>query len=127
MKFKETFTTEDLNQNLFTVTSGRPIVNSFIFDSELCSNLGLLGTFSVTEINGALVLTYTNDDAHACGVIRSRRSDGVWRRSLCEMAVNPDYHYGLSYQFGLLAWENKTNELGNGDWLLNDKKNVSNP
>lgn len=127
MKFKETFTSEDLSQQLFMVTSGQPIVNPFIFETDLCTNLGLLGTFGVTEINGALVLTYTNEDAHACGAIRSRRSDGVWRRSLCEMAVNPDYHFGLSYEYGLLAWENKTEELGNGDWLLNDKKNSVNP
>lgn len=127
MKFKETLTAEDLAKNLFTVTDDVPTVNTDIFDVELCSNLDRLSTFNVTEINGALVLTYTNDDAHACGAIRSRRSDGAWRRSLCEMAVNPDYHFGLSYEYGLLAWENKTEELGNGDWLLNDKKVKVNP
>lgn len=127
MKFKETLTAEVLAENLFTVTDDVPTVNTDVFDVELCSNLDRLSTFNVTEINGALVLSYTNEDAHACGAIRSRRSDGVWRRSLCEMAVNPDYHFGLSYEYGLLAWENKTEELGNGDWLLNDKKVGVNP
>lgn len=127
MKFKETLTAEDLAGNLFTVTADVPTVNTDIFDVELCSNLDLLGTFSVTEINNSLFLAYTSEAAHACGAIRSRRSDGVWRRSICEMAVNPDYDFGLSYEFGLLAWENKTNELGNGDWLLNDKKVTVNP
>lgn len=127
MKFKETLTAEELAENLFTVTDDVPTVNTDIFDVELCSNLDRLSTFNVTEINGALVLSYTNDDAHACGAIRSRRSGGVWRRSMCEMAVNPDYHFGLSYEYGLLAWENKKEELGNGDWLLNDKKVGVNP
>lgn len=127
MKFKETFTAEDLAANLFTVTADVPTVNTAIFDVELCSNLELLGTFTVTEVNGGLFLSYANEDAHACGAIRSRRSDGVWRRSLCEMAVNPDYNFGLSYEYGVLAWEKKTTDLGNGDWLLNDKKTTVNP
>ena len=127
MKFKETLTAEVLAGNLFTVTDNVPTVNTNIFDVELCSNLDLLGSFSVTEINNSLFLAYQNDDAHACGAIRSRRSDGVWRRSLCEMAVNPDYNFGLSYEYGLLAWEKKSEELGNGDWLLNDKKVGVNP
>lgn len=127
MKFKETFTAEDLAKNLFTVTADVPTVNTDIFEVELCSNLDLLGTFTVTEVNGGLFLSYANEDAHACGAIRSRRSDGVWRRSLCEMAVNPDYNFGLSYEYGVLAWEKKTTDLGNGDWLLNDKKVGVNP
>ena len=127
MKFKEILTAEDLAKPLFTLTDNVPTVNTDIFDVELSSNLDWLGYFGVTEINGALVLTYANEVAHACGAIRSRRSDGVWRRSTCEMAVNPDYDFGLSYEFGLLAWEHKTTELGNGDWLLNDKKVTVNP
>lgn len=127
MKFKETITAEDLAGNLFMVTDDVPTVNTDIFDVELCSNLGLLGSFSVTEINNSLFLAYTSEEAHACGAIRSRRSDGVWRRSICELAVNPDYDFGLSYEYGLLSWENKTTELGNGDWLLNDKKVTVNP
>lgn len=127
MKFKESFTSEDLAKNLFTVTDDVPTVNMDIFDTELCSNLDLLGTFTVTENNGGLFLSYASEDAHACGAIRSRRSDGVWRRSLCEMAVNPDYNFGLSYEYGVLAWEKKTTDLGNGDWLLNDKKVTVNP
>ena len=127
MKFKETLTAEDLAKPLFTLTDDEPTVNTDIFDVELSSNLNWLGYFGVTEINGALVLTYANEEAHACGAIRSRRSDGVWRRSLCEMAVDPDYNFGLSYEYGLLAWEKKSEELGNGDWLLNDKKETVNP
>lgn len=125
MKFKETFTAEDLAKNLFTVTADVPTVNTDIFEVELCSNLDLLGTFTVTENNGGLFLSYANEDAHACGAVRSRRSDGVWRRSLCEMDVNPDYNFGLSYEYGVLAWEKKTTDLGNGEWLLNDKVNPS--
>lgn len=127
MKFKETIAAVDLAKPLFTVSADVPKVNTDIFDVELCSNLDLLGTFGVTEINNSLFLSYLSVTAHACGAIRSRRSDGVWRRSICELAVNPDYFFGLSYEFGLLAWENNTNELGNGDWLLNDKKEGVNP
>ena len=125
MKFKETLTAEDLAGHLFTVTADVPTVNADIFDVELCSNLDLLGSFSVTEINNSLFLAYTSEAAHACGAIRSRRSDGAWRRSICEMAVNPDYDFGLSYEYGVLAWEKKTTDLGNGEWLLNDKVNSS--
>ena len=127
MKFKETFTAEDLAKNLFTVTDDVPTVNTDIFDVELCSNLNLLGTFGVHEVNGGLYLIYAAEDAHACGVIRSRRSDGVWRRSLCEMAANTDYNYGLPYDDGVIGSEHNTNELGNGDWLLNNKKEGLNP
>lgn len=127
MKFKDILTAEDLAKPLFTVTDDVPTVNTDIFDVELCSNLDLLGTFNVVEVNNSVQLAYFSETAHACGAIRSRRSDGVWRRSLCEMAVNPDYLYGLSYEYGLLAWEKKAEELGNGDWLLNDKKVGVNP
>ena len=129
IKFKDSYTTAELAGELYTpnATTHQPEFNSSLFDTELSSNLSLMNDCELHNEDNDYFLGFPNIDAHAIGVIRSRRDGGVWRRSLCEMTCNPGYHYGLSYEAGLLAWENNTNELGNGDWLLNDKKEGVNP
>lgn len=128
IKFKDSYTSGELETSIYkSTTPGQVSVNEDLFFIEECSNLGLLTECQLVEIAGQKNLAYPNIDAHAIGIIRSRRDNGVWRRSLCEMICNPGYHYGLSYEAGLLAWENNTNELGSGDWLLNDKKEGVNP
>lgn len=128
MKFKDSYTSAEENESLFTEEGGGVWhLNTDLFNVEESSNLTLMDDCELIDIAGAKYLQYPNVDAHAIGAIRSRRDGGVWRRSLCEMTCNPGYHYGLSYEAGLLAWENNTNELGSGDWLLNDKKEGVNP
>lgn len=128
IKFKDSYTAGELEQFVFNVDENhRPYMIPSLFNLEECSNLDLMGDCQLVDIAGQKNLTFPNIDAHAIGIIRSRRDGGVWRRSLCEMLCNPGYHYGLSYDAGLLAWENNTNELGSGDWLLNDKKTGVNP
>ncbi len=127
MKFKDSYTAEELDETLFTGTVDAKIVNKSLFIIDESSNLDDLADTSLLSVGNQTFLVVPNIDAHCYGVIRSRRVDGSWRRSLCEMIVNPGYHFGLSYENGLLAWENSTTELGNGDWLLNDKKVAVNP
>lgn len=127
MKFKDTYTEQELNRVVFEDYAGGVRLYSDLFDAELSSNLSTGGWTTIQDEDDNALLVIPNIDAHALGVIRSRRDNGVWRRSLCEMIVNPGYHFGLSYNNGLLAWENNTDELGNGDWLLNDKKTGVNP
>lgn len=128
MKFKDSYTPNELATSLFTITlEGGAQINQDLFLTEESSNLTFLNDCQMVDIAGQKNLTFPNIDAHAIGIIRSRRDGGAWRRSLCEMTCNPGYHYGLSYDSGLLAWENNTNELGSGDWLLNDKKEGVNP
>lgn len=128
LKFKDTYTSQELNTPVF-YDNGDTVyrLQQSLFNVEECSNLSLLDGQQQTTIDNVTYLQFPNIDAHAIGIIRSRRDGGVWRRSLCEMTCNPGYHYGLSYENGLLAWENNTNELGSGDWLLNDKKEGVNP
>lgn len=128
IKFKDVYTTEELGTTLFNIDENENrSVNTDLLVVEECSNLDLLLDVAIVTAGGHNYMMYPNIDAHAIGVIRSRRDGGAWRRSLCEMVCNPGYHYGLSYEAGLLAWENNTNELGSGDWLLNDKKEGVNP
>ena len=128
IKFKDSYTTEDLNTLVFNDAGGKTYTfNQDLFNVEESSNLSLMNDCQLVNISNQVNLVFPNVDAHAIGIIRSRRDGGVWRRSLCEMVCNPGYHYGLSYEAGLLAWENNTNELGSGDWLLNDKKEGVNP
>ena len=128
IKFKDSYTSDELEENVFAEgEAGSITFNRGLVVEDESSNLELLEEISIETIGDHNFMTFPNIDAHCIGAIRSRRDNGVWRRSLCEMSCNPGYHYGLSYEAGLLAWENNTNELGNGDWLLNDKKNVSNP
>ena len=128
IKFKDSYTNDDLDSGVFVADDN----TNFVFDdtffvTDESSNLSSMNDCQIVNIAGQSNLTFPNIDAHAIGIIRSRRDGGVWRRSLCEMTCNPGYHYGLSYESGLLAWENNTNELGSGDWLLNDKKEGVNP
>ena len=128
IKFKDNYTNDDLDSGVFVDDNK----NNFVFDdtffvTDESSNLSSMNDCQIVNIAGQSNLTFPIIDAHAIGIIRSRRDGGVWRRSLCEMTCNPGYHYGLSYESGLLAWENSTNELGSGDWLLNDKKEGVNP
>lgn len=128
IKFKDSYTADEIGTAVFTDTGGNVYkFNQTLFNVEECSNLSLMDDCDVQPIGEHFSLVFPNIDAHAIGIIRSRRDGGVWRRSLCEMICNPGYHYGLSYEAGLLAWENNTNELGSGDWLLNDKKEGVNP
>lgn len=128
IKFKDSYTSEELGTAIFTEQAGNTFqFNEDLFFTEECSNLSFMNDCQLIDIAGQNNLTFPNIDAHAIGVIRSRRDNGVWRRSLCEMTCNPGYHYGLSYEAGLLAWESNTTELGSGDWLLNDKKVGVNP
>lgn len=128
IKFKDSYTDEQLSASLWEQEedSHGPFLTEY-FNEEESSNLSLMDDADVVGSEDKFWLQFPNIDAHAIGAIRSRRDGGVWRRSLCEMNCNPGYHYGLSYEAGLLAWENNTNELGNGDWLLNDKKEGVNP
>ena len=128
IKFKDSYTTADLATMVFNGAAGGTYTfNQDLFNVEECSNLSLMNDCQLVNIANQVNLVFPNVDAHAIGIIRSRRDNGVWRRSLCEMVCNPGYHYGLSYDAGLLAWENNTNDLGSGDWLLNDKKEGVNP
>lgn len=128
IKFKDTYTEDELIQAVYLGDQAENYTfKESLFNVAECSNLSLMNDCQIVDIAGQNNLTYPNIDAHAIGIIRSRRDGGVWRRSLCEMLCNPGYHYGLSYDAGLLAWENNTNELGSGDWLLNDKKTGVNP
>lgn len=128
IKFMDSYTSEQLESPLWEAEedSHGPFLTEF-FNEEESSNLSLMDDADVVGSEDKFWLQFPNIDAHCVGVIRSRRDGGVWRRSLCEMACNPGYHYGLSYDAGLLAWENSTTELGSGDWLLNDKKTGVNP
>lgn len=58
---------------------------------------------------------------YACGVIRSRYENNVWRRSNADMVIGDANEYGLAFNSAVQAWKEQTNDLGNGDWLLNDK------
>lgn len=128
IKFKDSYTAYELaNRFVWNDGEGGFTINTDLFNAEESSNLDLLNNLEILSYDNKFWLQFPNVDAHAIGVIRSRRDGGVWRRSLCEMTCNPGYHYGLSYEAGLLAWENNTNELGSGDWLLNDKKTGVNP
>lgn len=128
IKFKDSYTTEQLSRGILTTEGGEITgVNTDLFDITECSNLDKLAEMETVTVGEHSFVQFPNVDAHAIGAIRSRRQDGEWKRSICEMRCNPGYHYGLSYENGLLAWENNTNELGSGDWLLNDKKEGVNP
>lgn len=129
IKFKDSYTAAELADYIYTIDqeTTQRVINTALFDTELSSNLNLLVDCQSVSEDDDFFISFPNIDAHCIGAIRSRRDGGVWRRSLCEMVCNPGYHYGLSYEAGLLAWENNTNELGNGDWLLNDKKTGVNP
>lgn len=128
IKFKDAYTEQELGTSVYNDNGDNVYrLRETLFNVEECSNLSLLDGQQLVNIENATYMQFPNIDAHAIGIIRSRRDGGVWRRSLCEMICNPGYHYGLSYEAGLLAWENSTNELGSGDWLLNDKKEVVNP
>lgn len=128
IKFKDAYTAQELSSMAFIGRGNLGYMfNTALFVTEESSNLSLMDGCDLHTVENQTYLTFPNIDAHAIGVIRSRRDGGVWRRSLCEMTCNPGYHYGLSYEAGLLAWENNTNELGSGDWLLNDKKEGVNP
>lgn len=128
IKFKDSYTANDLTTGVFVADGGGAVhFNQDLFNIEESSNLSLMNDCQLVANGQHFSLVFPNVDAHAIGIIRSRRDGGVWRRSLCEMICNPGYHYGLSYESGLLAWENNTNELGSGDWLLNDKKEGVNP
>lgn len=128
LKFKDSYTSEELNAVLWTANAGTGYTfqTSFFVEDE-CSNTELMNDVEVIDADDKSWMQFPNVDAHAIGVIRSRRDNSVWRRSLCEMTCNPGYHYGLSYESGLLAWQQQTANLGNGDWLLNDKKTSVNP
>lgn len=128
IKFKDNYTSDELSENIFAEgEAGSIVFNRDLVVEDESSNLELLEEIGIQTIGEQNYMVFPNVDAHAIGAIRSRRDNGVWRRSLCEMTCNPGYHYGLSYEAGLLAWENSTNELGSGDWLLNDKKEGVNP
>ncbi len=128
IKFKDSYTDEQLDSAIWEGTPGQGFTFlSEYFNEEESSNLSLMNDVEVVSYDDKTWMQFPNVDAHCIGAIRSRRDNGVWRRSLCEMTCNPGYHYGLSYEAGLLAWENNTNELGSGDWLLNDKKTGVNP
>lgn len=128
IKFKDSYTSEELVTPVYDPAGESGFTfKQDLFNVEESSNLSLMDDCELQDIGEHRSLVFPNIDAHAIGIIRSRRDGGVWRRSLCEMKCNPGYHYGLSYEAGLLAWENNTNDLGSGDWLLNDKKEGVNP
>lgn len=128
IKFKDAYTAQELSSIMFTENADAEyVIDKTLFVVDESSNLDLLNDIDFVADGNESYMQFPNVDAHCIGAIRSRRDGGVWRRSLCEMVCNPGYHYGLSYEAGLLAWENNTNVLGSGDWLLNDKKEGVNP
>lgn len=87
-------------------------------------------TFSLVDISGrgapTLAIAYAAGLPFgyyaACGVIRSRFQNNVWRRSNADLVIGDASNWGLEFGIALDAWKKQTTDLGTGDWLLNDKE-----
>lgn len=123
VKLKSSYTSQQLSFDFYD-TDG-VIDKTLIVENE--SNVdGLIfhdPDASLGESNVLPLNCYT--DSLAAGVIRSRWDGAKWARSSCDLLVRNTSKYGLSFANALVNWDGTKTNLGNGDWLLNDKLNVN--
>lgn len=124
LKFKDDYTAVQLAAFLYTA-EGRIV--SDLIDTDMSNVDGLLFTHFAEQQEASMLYLQDEscDSLYAAAVVRSRLSDGQWRRSSADMLIDQTNYdsWGLGFEAAMLNWEPGSTNLGNGDWLLNDKLN----